>query len=323
MPKKVRDAKILLLDAAVEVKDTEQDAQIRISSPDQLQAFLDNEEKVLMGMVDGIKKSGATVVFCQKGVDDMAQHFLSKARIYVARRVKKSDMEKLARATGAKIVTAIKDISKEDIGFAGMVNEVKFGDDEMTIVSECKNPKAVTILIRGGTEHVVDEIERAIDDALGDLKAVIENSKVVAGGGAPEMEVSKDLNEYSQTLAGREQLAVKAFAKSLEIIPRTLAENAGIEPIDIMVELKASHEKGMIWAGVDGIGGGVTDMWKKSVIEPLKVKTQAIMSATEVATMILRIDDVIAAGKLSENAPPMPPGGMGGMGGMPPGGDMY
>jgi thermosome len=319
MPKKVADAKVLLLDAAIEIKETEQDAQIRISSPEQLQAFLENEERMLTEMVGQVKASGANVVFCQKGVDDIAQHFLAKAKIYVARRVKKSDMEKLARATGAKVVTAIKDISKTDLGYAGLVQETKLGDEDMTVVSKCKNPKAVTLLVRGGTEHVIDEIERAIEDALGDLKAVIENSKIVAGGGAPEMEVAKELEEYAQTLTGREQLAVKAFAKSMEIIPRTLAENAGIEPIDILVELKAKHEKGDTWAGVNVFRGGVVDMMKESVIEPLKIKTQAIMSASEVAVMILRIDDLIAAGKLSDG-PAMPPGAMGGM---PPGAGMY
>ncbi len=323
MPKKVKQAKILLIDAAVEIKETEQDAQIRISSPEQLQAFLENEEKIIREMVEQIKASGANVVFCQKGVDDIAQHFLAKAKIYVVRRAKKSDMEKLARATGARVVTSLKDIVKDDIGFAGVVEGVKLGDEDMTVVKECKNPKAVTILVRGGTEHVIDEIERAIEDALGDLKAVIETSKVVAGGGAPEMEVSKELYDYAQTLSGREQLAVNAFAKSMEIIPRTLAENAGIEPIDMIVELKARHEKGDRWAGVDVFGGGVKDMWKLSIIEPLKVKTQAITSASEVATMILRIDDLIAAGKLGDGGPPMPPGGMGGMGGMPPGAGMY
>lgn len=322
MPRSLKNAKILLLDAALEVKSTETDAQIRITSPDQLQAFLSQEEKMLKEMVSYVIKSGANALFCQKGIDDIGQHFLAKAGILAVRRVKKSDMEKLSRATGAKVVSDVKSISAKDLGSAGAIEEKKLAGEAMTFVRDCKNAKAVTILVRGGTEHVTDEIERAVQDALGDLKAVIEKSKVVAGGGAPEIEVAMKLNEYSNTLKGREQLAVQAFAKSMEVIPRTLAENAGLDPIDIIAGLKSQHEKNVVWAGVDVFKGGVSDMWDQHVIEPLKVKTQAITSASEVAIMILRIDDLIAAGKLSDKAPPMPPGGMGGM---PPGmgGGMY
>lgn len=316
MPKSLSNAKILLLDEALEVKSTETDAQIRITSPDQMQAFLTQEEKMVKEMVGHVIKSGANALFCQKGIDDMAQHFLAKAGIFAVRRVKKSDMEKLSRATGAKVVSDMKSISDKDLGLAGKIEERKLAGEAMTFVKECKNAKAVTILVRGGTEHVTDEIERAVEDALGDLKAVVENSKVVAGGGAPEMEVSMRLQDYANTLKGREQLAVLAFAKSLEVIPKTLAENAGMDPIDVLAGLKAQHEKGNVWAGVDVFKGGVSDMWEQDVIEPLKVKTQAIASASEVGIMILRIDDLIAAGKLGDGGPPMPPGGMGGM---PPG----
>lgn len=313
MPKEVKNAKILLLDSSLEVKESGSDTQIRINSPEQLQAFIAQEEKQLKEMVDKIKEIGATVVFVQKGIDDFAQHFLAKYRIYAVRRVKQSDMLKLSKATGAKIVSNLKDVSADDLGASGIVEERKISGEEMTFVKECKNPKAVTILIRGGTEHVVDEVERAIEDAIGDLAAVIQTKKIVAGGGAPEIEVAKELRKYAVTLGGREQLAVTAFAESLESIPRTLAENAGLDPIDILVNLKSEHEQGKVWAGVNVSDGKIEDMQKLSVIEPLKVKTQAIKSASEVAIMILRIDDVIAAGKLSKGMEGMPP-----MGGMPP-----
>jgi len=308
MPKVVKNAKILLIDTAIEVKETETDAQIRITSPEQLQAFLEQEERMLRDMVEKIKKSGANVVFCQKGIDDLAQHLLAKAGIYAVRRVKKSDMEKLAKATGARIVSDLDDVEKKDLGYAGVVEERKFGEDALTFVMECKNPKAVTILVRGGTEHVIDEIERAIEDALGDLASVIECGKIVPGGGAPEIEVAKHLSDFAERLSGREQLAVKAFAKALEIIPRTLAENAGLDPIDMLVELKASHESGKKNYGLDVFEGKVVDMFERGVVEPLEVKTQAIKSASEAAIMILRIDDVIAAGQKEEKGPKMPEG---------------
>jgi thermosome len=307
MPTKIKNAKILLLDMALEMKETETDAQIRITSPDQLQAFIEQEERTLGDMVDKVSKSGANVVFCQKGIDDFVQHLLSKKGIYAARRVKKSDMEKLAKATGARMLSSLKQIEKTDIGFSGYVYEKKFGDEFFTFVTECKNPKAVTILIRGSTEHVLDEVERAIEDAMGDLGSVIRHGKIVPGGGTPEIEVSKGLEEFSQGLAGREQLAVNAFAKSMEIIPRTLAENAGLDPIDMIVELKASHESGNKNHGIDVFEGKVKDMLKEGVIEPLEVKTQAIQSASETAIMILRIDDIIAASSKSNQMPNMPP----------------
>jgi thermosome len=308
MPKMLKTPKIALLDSALEIKDTEIDAKIEITDPMQMQAFLQQEEKMLSDMVDKIIASGANAVFCQKGIDDMAQHFLAKKGIYAARRVKKSDMEALARATGARIVTSLRDLTSKDLGAAGMVEEKKIGTDEMTFITGCKNPKSVTVLVRGGTEHVVAEAKRALTDAIGDVAAALKNGKVVAGAGAPEIEVSKGLRKYADGLSGREQLAVIAFAEALEIIPRTLAENAGIDPINLLVELKAAHDKKQKWAGVDVFKGKVVDAWAMGVIEPLKIKTQAISSASEVAQMILRIDDVIAGGKAG---PQMPPQGMG------------
>lgn len=321
MPKKVTSAKILLLNAAVEFKKTEVDAEINITSPDQLQAFLDEEERMVRNIVDKIIASGATVLFCQKGIDDIAQHYLAKAGIFAARRVKKSDMEKLARATGASLVSSIDAINKDELGKAGLVEERKVSGEEMTFVEQCKNPKAVSIIVRGGTEHVVDELERAIHDALRVVGVVFEDHKVVAGGGAPETELSLRLREYGATVGGRAQLAIEAFAAALEIIPRTLAENAGLDPIDMLVEIRAAHEKGKKTFGLDVYAGKAADMLKAGVVEPLRVKTQAISSAAEAAVMILRIDDVIASSK-SPAGPEggMPPGGMGGMGGMPPGG---
>jgi len=313
MPKMLKTPKIALLDSALEIKDTEIDAKIEITDPMQMQAFLQQEEKMLSDMVDKIVSSGANAVFCQKGIDDMAQHFLAKKGIYAARRVKKSDMEALARATGARIVTSLRDLTSKDLGAAGMVEEKKIGTDEMTFITGCKNPKSVTVLVRGGTEHVVAEAKRALTDAIGDVAAALKNGKVVAGAGAPEIEVSKGLRKYADGLSGREQLAVIAFAEALEIIPRTLAENAGIDPINLLVELKAAHDKKQKWAGVDVFKGKVVDAWAMGVIEPLKIKTQAISSASEVAQMILRIDDVIAGGKAG---PQMPPQGMGGHPGM-------
>jgi len=304
MPSRLKDAKIALLDVALEVKNTEIDAKIQITDPNQLQAFLDMEHKMLKDMCDKIIKSGANVVVCQKGIDDLAQHFLAKAGIYAARRVKKSDMEKLERATGGKLVSNLSDLGSEDLGYAGLVEEKRFGDDEMTYITECKKAKAVTLLIRGGTQHVVDEVERAIKDSIGDIIAALKNKKVVAGAGATEVEVAKELRKFSTTLSGREQLAVQAFAEALEVIPITLAENAGLDPIDSLTELKVAHEKGMKWAGLNVFTGGIIDAWKTGVIEPLKIKTQAIKSASEVAELILRIDDVLASGSKSGSAMP-------------------
>ncbi len=320
MPKRVANAKIALLDSAIEISKTETDAKISITSPDQIQAFVAQEEKMLKDMVDVVVKSGANVLFCQKWVDDLAQHFLAKAGILAIRRAKKSDMEKLAKATGASIVTSVKELGKADLGFAKTVEEVKIAGDEMIFVRDCKNPKAVSLLIRGGTEHVIDEVERAVKDALGGVAAALEVGKIVAGGGAPEIELAKQLREYADTVGGREQLAIDAFADAVEIIPRTLAESAGMDAIDTLVKLRAEHEKGNKNTGVDVNNGRTADMWKLGIIEPLKIKTQAVQSAAEAAEMILRIDDVIATKSSGGGMGGMPPGGMGGgMGGM---GDM-
>jgi thermosome len=311
MPKKVENAKIALLDLALEVEKTEMSAEIRIRDPTQMKAFLDQENRMLKDMVNKIKKSGAQVVFCQKGIDDMAQHFLSKEGVLAVRRVKQSDMEKLARATGGKVISNLDDLKNKDLGKAGIVEERKVGDDKMVFVENCKHPRSVAILIRAGLERMVDEAERAMTDALSVVSDVIEYNKIVSGGGSIESEIAKQLRDYATKVGGREQLAIEAFAESLEIVPKTLAENAGLEPIDILVELRSTHEKpkGEIW-GVDVFSGKVVDMLGKGVIEPLRVKEQAIKSAAEAASMILRIDDVIAATKPKEPKGG-PPGGEG------------
>jgi thermosome len=321
MPKKIENAKILLFNGALEVKETETDAKIRITDPEMLQKFIEQEEKMLQDMVDKIVGSGANVLFCQKGIDDLAQYYLAKAGVLAVRRVKKSDIEKLAKATGARILTDLRDIKPEDLGEANLVEERKVGDEKMVFVTGCKNPKAVTIIVRGGTEHVVDEMARGVEDAIRVVAVALEDGKVVAGAGAPEIEVSLKLREWSPKLGGREQLAVEAFAAALEIIPKTLAENAGLDPIDVLVELKAAHEKGQKTAGVNVDTGKVVDMKESGVLEPLRVKKNAIESATEVAVMILRIDDVIAAKGLEKSkgggeGPEDMDMGMGGMGGM-------
>jgi len=323
MPKRVENAKIALIDTALEIEKTEFDAKINIESPEQMDAFLKQEETMLREMVDKIVATGANVVLCQKGIDDMVQHFLARKGIVAVRRIKKSDVEKLAKATGGKIMTNIEDMSRTDLGYANLVEERKIGDDKMTFVEGCKHPHAVTILIRGGTERIVDEAERSLHDALCVVRDIVEEPKILAGGGAPELEVSRTLKEYSGTLPGREQLAVVRFAEALEAVPITLAENAGLDPIDILSELRARHEKGEVWAGVEIHTGKIQNMSKAGVFEPLAVKKQIIKSATEAASMILKIDDVIAAGKMK--APPTPggPGGMGGMGGMGPGAGEY
>jgi len=312
MPKHVHSARIALLDASLEIEKTETEAQIQITSPSQLQNYLDEEEKILKVMVEKVAASGCNVLFCQKGIDDVAQHYLSKKGILTARRVKKSDIEKLARATGGRIISNLSDITKEDLGYAGIVEEQKIAGEQMIFVRECRNPKAVSILIRGGTEHVVDEVERSLEDALGSLVSALEVGKIVAGGGAPEEAVAKGLREFAQSFSGREQLAILAFAEAMEIIPRTLAENAGLDPIDILVEIRSAHEEDKLTYGVDIFSGKVVDMRAKGVIEPLKIKTQAIKSAAEAAEMILRIDDIIAAGKLEKGGTPQMPPGMGG-----------
>jgi len=295
MPSEVNDAKIALIDAALEVKKTEIDAKIEITDPTQLQAFLNEEEAMLKRMVETVRKSGANIVFCQKGIDDLAQHYLAKDGIYAVRRVKKSDMEKLAKATGGKLVTKLDELSKEDLGYAKLVYEKKIGDDEMTFVTGCKNPKALSILIRGGTEHVVDEVERSLEDATSVVAVAIEDGKIITGGGSSATEIALGLRDYASSVGGREQIAIEAFADAVEVIPRTLAENAGLDPIDTLIELRKQHKQGNKNAGINVFTGKVSDMKKESVVEPIRVGGQAISSATDAAVMILRIDDVIAA----------------------------
>jgi thermosome len=307
MPKVVKDAKIALLDVALEVKEPETDAQIRITSPEQMQAFLDQEQKMLKEMVEKVAATGANVVFCQKGIDDVAQHYLAKKGILACRRVKQSDMEALARATGGRIVSNLEDLSKEDLGYAKLVEEKKIAGEEVVFVTGCKDPKAVTILVRGSTEHVVDEVDRSIEDAIGAVASAVEVGKILPGAGAPEAELAKRLRKFAEKFSGREQLAIKAFADALEIVPRTLAENAGLDPIDILVQLRAAHEQGKITYGINIFEGKIEDAFEYGVVEPLKVKRQAIISAAEAAEMILRIDDVIAAGKLSKETPSKTP----------------
>jgi thermosome len=315
MPKKIKDAKIALIDVPLEVKETETNAEIRITSPEQLQGFVEQEHKMLKEMVNKVVKSGCNVVLCQKGIDDLAQHYLAKNGIMAARRVKKSDMEKLAKATGANIVSSVDELTSDDLGYAGLVEEKKIAGEAMIFVRDCKDPKAVSILIRGGTEHVVDEVKRAMDDAVLGVGSAIELGKIVAGGGAIETEVARRLRKYAETVGGREQLAINAFAEAVEIVPRTLAESTGADPIDILVNLRAEHDSGKINMGVDVIEAKNSDMIEKGVIEPLKIKTQAIQSASEAAEMILRIDDVVTSKAPSgpTSGGPMP----GGPGGMP------
>jgi len=316
MPKRVEEAKIVLLNTALEIEKTEFDAKINIESPEQMDAFLKQEESMLREMVEKLISKGANVVLCQKGIDDLAQHFLARKDILVVRRVKKSDMEKLARATGGKVVTNLDDLAKSDLGYAKLVEQRKIADDKMTFIEGCKDARSVTILIRGGTERIVDEAERSIHDALCVVRDVVREPKIMAGGGAPELEVARLLREYGETLPGREQLAVTQFSEALESVPTTLAENAGLDPIDIISELRARHDKGEVWTGVEVHDGKVRDMKEVGVFEPLAVKKQIIKSATEAASMILKIDDIIASGKMK--APPTPPGAPG----MPPGGGM-
>jgi len=324
MPKKVDDARIALIDTPIEVKETETDTEINVSSPDELQNFLDQEEEMLREMVEEVKDAGANVVFCQKGIDDMAQHFLAQEGILAVRRAKKSDMKKLARATGGRVVSNIEDITEDDLGNAGNVEERVVSGDEMIFVEDCENPRSVSLILRGGTEHVVDEIERAMDDALGVVRVTVQEGKILPGGGAPEIEVALALRDFKEGVEGREQLAVEEFAKAVEIIPRTLAENAGLDSIDTLVSLRKEHDEGNAGAGLDAETGEIEDMQDGGVVEPLRVKTQAVSSATEAAVMILRIDDVIAGGEMGgddEDMPDMggaggPGGGMGGMGGM-------
>ena len=301
MPKRIEDAKIALLDCPLEIEKPEWSAKIHVTSPEQLRAFLDQESEILKEMIEKIASTGANVVIVQKGIDDLAQHYLAKKGILAVRRVKRSDMEKIARATGARIVTSVEDLSREDLGTAGLVEERKVGEDKMVFIEQCPNPKAVTILVRGGAEHIVDEAERALHDALCVIRNVIREPKILAGGGAPEMEVARRLREFAKKLPSKEQLAVLKYAEAIESIPVILANNAGMDPVDALVELRARHEKNEVWAGVDVLNARIADMWKLNVLEPAIVKKQTLKSATEAAIMILRIDDIIAAAPPKES----------------------
>lgn len=307
MPKSIKNAKVALLDAAFEIKKTEIDAKIEITDPSQLNAFLMEEENMLRRMVAKVKEVGATVVFCQKGIDDLAQHFLAKEGIYAARRVKKSDMEKLSKSTGANIINKFEELTKEDIGNAGLVELKSIQDEEMTFVTGLKDAKVVSVLIRGGTGHVIDEIERSLVDAWSVVRVAIEDGMTVTGGGSTAVEIAMKLREYAASVGGREQIAIDAFASAMEIIPTTLAENAGLDPIDILIEMRKQHANGKKAAGLNPFTGKVEDMMALNVIEPYRIGKQAINSATDAAVMILRIDDVIAARGMP--MPAGPPGG--------------
>jgi len=304
MPKRIEDARIALVDVPLEVEKTEFEAKINIENPEQMKAFLDEEEKMLKTMVEKVAKTEANVLLCEKGIDDVSQHYLAKEGILAVRRVKQSDMEKLVKATGGRVVSNLDDLKASDLGHAQLVEEKKIADDKMVFVEGCKNPKAVTILVRGGSERLVDEAERSIHDALCVVRDVVRDPRVVGGGGAPEAEIARRLRDYAQKLSGKEQLAVLAFAEALEVLPMALAENAGLDPIDIMVQLRAAHEKGQLWAGVDVYDGKVADLKEKGILEPHGVKMQVIKSAAEAACMILKIDDVIAAAKTREDKGP-------------------
>ena len=313
MPKVVNDAKIALIDAPFEVKKTEIDAKIQITDPNQLSQFVAEEEKMLKDMVMKVKASGANVVFCQKGIDDLAQHFFAKEGIYACRRVKKSDMERLGRSTGANIINKISEIDPSDLGYAETVELKKVEEEEMTFITGVKEPKTVSVLVRGGTNHVADEVERSLVDAWSVVKVAIEDGMMVTGGGSTAMEIAMQLRDYAATVGGREQIAIEAFASAMESIPSTLAENAGLDPINIVIEMRKQHKEGKVYAGLNPYSGKVEDMKALNVIEPYRIGKQAINSATDAAVMILRIDDVIAA-----RASPMPQVGEGGM---PPGMD--
>lgn len=311
MPVVVEGAKIALVDFSLEIKNPEIDTKVSISSPEQLSGFIEQEEKAIREMVGKVKVSGANVIFCQKGIDDFAQYLLAKAGIYACRRVAKSDMEKLAKATGGKIVSNLNELSSLELGNAEKVEEVKHGEDTLTYIRGCQNPKALTILIHGGTSHVIDEIERAIKDGLGDVVASLKYGLVVAGGGAVEVELARRLREFGHSLSGREQLAVEEFASALEYIPRSLAENAGMDPIDVLTELKSRHDSGEKNSGLNLFKNRIENVLDARILEPVKIKTQAINSASEVAIMILRIDDVIASSGDSNKGAGVP-SGMGG-----------
>ncbi len=311
MPKRVENAKIALINSALEIEKTEFSAEIRINDPAQMKKFLDEENEMLSDMVSKLSEAGANVVICQKGIDDVAQHFLAKKGIVAVRRAKESDMTKLAKATGGRIVTNLEDLTAKDLGSAALVEERRVEQDKWVFIEGCKNPKAVTILVRGGSQRVVDEAERSMHDAIMVVKDVLERPAIVAGGGAPEAELSSRVREYATKLSGREQLAVQKFAEALEVIPLTLAINAGMDPIDTQVEIRAKHGQGKKWFGVNARAGKISDMMADDVVEPSVVKEQIIRSATEAASMLLRIDDVVSSGKSKPPSPP-PGGGMGG-----------
>jgi chaperonin GroEL (HSP60 family) len=303
MPVKIEDAKIALISEPLEIKNPSQEAKISISTPSQLQEFLNREEQLLKQIVEKIKTSGANVIFCQKGIDDIVQYYLAKENIYACRRVGKSDIEAISSATGAKIISNLNELSGFELGNAKIVEELRHGNEAMTYIKGCENPKTLTILIHGGSEHVLDEIQRAFNDGLGDVATVIKDRTIVAGAGAIEIELSKQLKEFSQTLSGREQLAVNEFANALEFIPSTLAENAGLDPIDVLTKLKSKHDAGEKYSGINIFSEEVEDVIEKGILEPSKIKKQAISSATEVAIMILRIDDVFASKNQPRSSP--------------------
>jgi len=309
MPKRVENARIALLNAKLEIEKTEFDAKINIERPDQMKMFLDEEERMLKEMTDQVTRTGANVLICEKGIDDMALHFLAKSGVLAAKSASSSDMEKLARATGGKIIASVKDLTSDALGEAKTVEEVKIGEDKLLYIRECKNPKAVTVVIRGGSEHVIDEAERSLHDALCVVRNAVEDGKIVAGGGAPESEIARQLRSYSVKVGGREQLAIEAYANAMETVPMLLAENAGLDPIDIMVSLRAEHESNKVpYFGVDVFSGKIKNMLDLNVVEPMRVKQQVIKSATEAANMILKIDDLIAAkGMDKEPKPPKSP----------------
>ena len=314
MPQNVTNAKIALVNIAFEIKKTEVDARIQINDPTQLQSFLDEEETMLRKMVEKIKKSGANVLICQKGIDDIVQYLLAKEKIYAVRRASESDIKKLAKATGAKIISNLDDLNKNDLGYAGIVEEKKYGDDKFTFIMKCKNPKAVSIMIRGGTEHVIDELERGLHDSLSVVKVALEDGKIITGGGSTATSIAMGLRDYASSVGGREQMAIEAFANAMEIIPKTLSQNAGLDPIDIMLKIRTDHKKGSKYSGVNVLEKKVDDMLKNNVIEPVRLGLNEILAASEAATMILRIDDVIASKSGGGGMPPGPPGG--GMGDM-------
>ena len=314
MPQNVKNAKIALVNIAFEIKKTEVDARIQINDPTQLQSFLDEEETMLRKMVEKITKSGANVLICQKGIDDIVQYLFAKEGIYAVRRASENDIKKLAKATGARIISNLDDLNKNDLGYAGMVEGKKYGDDKFTFIMKCKNPKAVSIMIRGGTEHVVDELERGLHDSLSVVKVALEDGKIITGGGSIATTIAMGLRDYASSVGGREQMAIEAFANAMEIIPKTLSQNAGLDPINIMLKIRTEHKKGNKYAGVNVLEKKVDNMLRNNVIEPIRLGLNVILAASEAATMILRIDDVIASKGGGGGMPPGPPGGMGNMG---------